>query len=98
MILAMLEKLSPDTEWYSAMDKLESSLTEGRSVTEFAAALGCEKRVTGYAFHTVPVALFAWLRHWGDFPAAVLAVIQCGGDTDTVAAITGALAGCTTGR
>jgi hypothetical protein len=53
--------------------------------------------VTGYAYHTVPVALFAWMRHYGDFQSAVTSAIACGGDTDTVGAIVGALAGCTTG-
>lgn len=47
--------------------------------------------------HTVPVALFAWLRHRGDFAAAVAGGIRCGGDTDTVAAIVGSLAGCEVG-
>jgi ADP-ribosylglycohydrolase len=47
--------------------------------------------------HTVPVALFAWLRHRGDFTASVASSIRCGGDTDTVAAIVGSLAGCEVG-
>ena len=34
----------------------------------------------------------------GDYRGAVLAAIRCGGDTDTVAAITGAIAGTGTGE
>jgi hypothetical protein len=45
----------------------------------------------------LPSALYAWYRHHGDFEAAVSAALDCGGDTDTVAAITGALAGLTVG-
>jgi len=41
--------------------------------------------------------LSAWLRHYGDFRATVEAALDCGGDTDTVAAIAGALAGATVG-
>jgi glutathione S-transferase len=54
--------------------------------------------VTGYISHTVPVALFAFVRHPDDYRAAVEAVIRCGGDTDTVAAITGALVGARVGK
>jgi ADP-ribosyl-[dinitrogen reductase] hydrolase len=66
-------------------------------VGEFAVALGLEQGVSGYIYHTVPVAIYAWLRHYGDFRAAVEAALDCGGDTDTVGAITGALAGATVG-
>jgi hypothetical protein len=44
-------------------------------------------------YHTVPVALYAWLRYPDDFRTAVQSAIRCGGDTDTVAAVTGALVG-----
>ena len=53
--------------------------------------------MTGYVYHTVPVAVYAWLRHYGDFRSTVEAVLECGGDTDTVGAIAGALAGATVG-
>ena len=60
---------------------------------DFAIALGLARGVTGYVYHTVPVAVYAWLRHYGDFRATVEAALDCGGDTDTVGAIAGALAG-----
>lgn len=41
----------------------------------------------------VPVALHAWLSHPGDVRKAVLAAVHRGGDTDTTAAITGAIVG-----
>ena len=65
---------------------------------EFAIALGLARGVTGYIYHTVPVAVYAWLRHYGDFRATVEAALDCGGDTDTVGAIAGALAGATVGE
>jgi hypothetical protein len=49
-------------------------------------------------YHTVPVAVYAWYRHCGEFEAALGAVLDCGGDTDTVGAITGALAGAVVGE
>lgn len=47
---------------------------------------------------TVPIALHAWLRYPADFRAGVLAVVRCGGDTDSTGAIAGALIGSGVGR
>lgn len=90
-------RISDDPEWLTICGQLELSLQRGDSVETFAAGLGLTRGVTGYAFHTVPVALYAWLRHRGDFRGTLTAAIRCGGDTDTVAAIAGALAGCDVG-
>lgn len=48
---------------------------------------------TGYVVHTVPAALACFLAHPGDVRGAVDAAVRLGGDTDTIAAIAGALAG-----
>ncbi len=77
---------------------LEQALTEGNSVHEFATRVGCECGVSGFAPRTVAVALYSWLRHRGDFATAVRSVIECGGDTDTVAAITGGISGAEVGK
>lgn len=88
-----LSTLSSGLKWREIVRALECARAEKLSVTEFATRLGLEKGVTGYAFHTVPVALYAWWHHRGDYRATLSAVLDCGGDTDTVGAITGALAG-----
>jgi ADP-ribosyl-[dinitrogen reductase] hydrolase len=80
------------------IDRVATSVDAGETTRDFAASLGLQRGVTGYAFHSVPVALHAWLSHPGDFRAAVLAAIRCGGDSDTVGAITGAIAGAGCGR
>jgi ADP-ribosylglycohydrolase len=77
---------------------LEQTLSENNSVSEFATRMGCGYGVSGFAPHTVAVALFAWLRHRNDFETAVHSVIECGGDTDTVAAITGGVCGAEVGE
>lgn len=70
------------------------SAAAGEETSDFAAGtLGLPEQVTGYIYHTVPVALHAWLRHPTDFRAAIRSAVACGGDTDTVAAITGAMVG-----
>jgi hypothetical protein len=45
----------------------------------------------------VPLALYGWLRHPGDFRAAVEEVIDLGGDADSTGAVVGGLAGATAG-
>jgi ADP-ribosylglycohydrolase len=73
-------------------------LQAGQTTEEFAATLGLARGVSGYMYHTVPVAIYAGLRYPDDFRTAVLSAIRCGGDTDTVAAITGALVGARVGK
>ena len=73
----------------AAADALEAGVT----VSGFAAAIGCGRGVSGFVAHTVPVAAYAFFRHPDDYRAAVEAVVRCGGDTDTVAAVAGALVG-----
>jgi len=63
------------------------------STQQFAAQLGLRKGVSGYSYHTVPIAIHAWLRHPQDIRSAVIGVVECGGDTDTTAAIAGGIVG-----
>jgi ADP-ribosylglycohydrolase len=86
-----------DAELNGLLDRLAEHLARGAAPAEFAAALGLGRGVTGYVYHTVPAALYCWLRSPGDFRRAVEEVILLGGDADTTAAITGALAGATAG-
>lgn len=87
-----------DAEWAGCVDAMAAALEQGESVAELAERLGLGRAVSGYIYHTVPVAVYAWLRHWGDFEETVTAALDCGGDTDTVGAIAGALAGATVGE
>jgi ADP-ribosylglycohydrolase len=80
-----------DEQWQRLIDAIFSSLKQDRSVAEFAHSIGLHKGVSGYAYHSVPVALYSWLRHFGNFRAGLEAAINCGGDTDTVGAIAGSL-------
>jgi ADP-ribosylglycohydrolase len=75
------------------VDRAARSVEAGQTTEAFAAALGLKRGVTGYILHTVPVVLHAWMRFPDDFRAPVQTVIRCGGDTDTTAAIVGAIAG-----
>ena len=96
-VVRALRELSEDAGWREIVRVMEGCLAEGRSTGELAAAMGLEKGVSGYAWHSVPVALYAWLRHPDDFAAALTSALDCGGDTDTVGAIVGGIAGARVG-
>ncbi|OWK36754.1 ADP-ribosylglycohydrolase family protein [Fimbriiglobus ruber] len=85
-------------EFRGLFAKVASGVRDNLSVEGFADALGLTRGVSGYIYHTVPVAVFAFFRHPNDYRAAVEAVIRCGGDTDTVAAIAGAMVGARVGK
>ncbi len=53
---------------------------------------------SGYVMHCLEASLWCAAKHPGDFAGAVLAAINLGGDTDTTAAVTGALVGAQLGR
>jgi len=90
----LLAKLAPaDREWGDLADRMAATWARKDAVAAFASTLGLNAGVTGYVYHTAPVAVYAWLRHYGDFRTSVEAALDCGGDTDTVGAIIGALAG-----
>ncbi|GAA5511048.1 ADP-ribosylglycohydrolase family protein [Novipirellula caenicola] len=74
------------------------SVHSGDSTQTFAQSLGLGHGVTGYTYHTVPVAIHAWLSHPRDFSGAVATIIECGGDADTTAAIVGGIVGTAVGR
>jgi ADP-ribosylglycohydrolase len=97
-LLAKLEQLDRGSEWNSCMALLGVALSSDFTVSQFAQQLGAGRGVSGYAFQSVPVAVYAALRHRTNFQDAIAAAIGCGGDTDTVATITGALVGARLGE
>ena len=83
---------------FEATGSKEMDITHLDSVSDFVRSLNLKRGVTGYSLHVVPVALYAWLRHPDEFRTALAAALDCGGDTDTVGAILGALAGVVVGK
>jgi ADP-ribosylglycohydrolase len=75
-----------------ALDNLE------QSTPDLAILLGLTTGISGYVYHTVPIVIHAWLRNQPHYPAAILEVIRCGGDTDTTAAIVGGIVGSQVGK
>ena len=75
-----------------------SSVASQQLTEDLADSLGLAKGVSGYVYHTVPVAIHACLRNPGDLCNAVMDVIRCGGDADTTAAIVGGIIGSGVGK
>jgi len=56
----LLAKLAPtDREWGELVDKTLAGWAHGESVAAFASSLGLGGGVTGYVYHSVPVAVYA---------------------------------------
>jgi len=93
--LQMMEGLleGEDAGFLDLAHRAAVSAQAGETTQTFAASLGAEEYVSGYVYQTVPVVLHAWFRFPCDYKQAVLAVIGCGGDTDTTGAIVGAIVG-----
>jgi ADP-ribosyl-[dinitrogen reductase] hydrolase len=85
-------------EMLTLVEQVVGSVNAGISLEEFWRHFNQQRGVSGYILHTVPVALFTFFRHPDDYRTAIESVIRLGGDTDTVAAITGALVGTRVGK
>jgi ADP-ribosyl-[dinitrogen reductase] hydrolase len=82
----------------SLIHSVVRSVEDGDETCEFAISLGLRTATSSYIYHSVPLVIHAWLRHPQDFQTAVQAVVQCGGDTDSLAAMVGGIVGAAVGR
>lgn len=87
------DRLLPEGQMRVAIDDARASVDRGESTEEFASALGCERGVTGFVMHTVPVVLHLWMSGPATYREGVERMIRLGGDTDTTGAILGGLLG-----
>lgn len=89
--LRLLPDLSPF--WTERLELIQTGLTTEISVMRMAEQLGLVKGISGYICHTVPMVIYTVLRHPEDPMSGLEVLIAGGGDTDTTAAIAGALYG-----
>jgi len=89
---------SAGKELIELLRKAVASVNVGESTADFATSIGCERGVSGYTYHTVPVAIHVWLTHHDDYEKAITTMIECGGDADTTAAIVGGIIGARLGK
>jgi ADP-ribosyl-[dinitrogen reductase] hydrolase len=94
-LVTMLREAIPATEheFFDLLTRTLASVRGGESTETFAHALGLQRGVTGYIYHTLPVVLHAWLSQPRDFRAAVSTIVKLGGDSDTTGAILGSIVG-----
>lgn len=72
-------------------------LASRMSPSEFAESQGWSSGVSGYVNQTVPAALYCWAYSPHDIRQCIEHVVLLGGDTDSVAAIAGAICGANLG-
>lgn len=90
----VLRLVLPDAMDSQLRERLERIANDsGAPCSELCAEWGLGRGVTGFVNDTVPAALHAWARNGGQIEPALGEVIRLGGDTDTTAAIVGALCG-----
>ena len=88
-----------DRQFLALIERTCHSAAAGESAVTFADdSLGLAKGISGYIYHTVPVVLQVWLRRPKNYRDAIAEIVALGGDTDTTAAILGALIGTTVGK
>lgn len=78
-----------DPQLAEALSSAESLSAAGASTADAAGSLGAG----GFVVHSVPLATFCFARFGDDVQSALVETIAAGGDTDTNAAIVGALVG-----
>lgn len=94
-------ELVDSTEFLARLDELVDHEVYRQKLTKVAALLDEADRARVAAelgngieaFNSVPTAIYSFLSHSRSFEEAVLFAVSLGGDTDTIAAMTGAISG-----
>lgn len=90
---------SAKQDWKSITNLIQKSWNSNHTETQFLTELnqitgGSTKRgVTGYIYQSLPIAIYSGTKHNWEYKTVITNVISLGGDTDTVAAIAGAMCG-----
>ena len=79
-------------EFLESIELLKASFNKKLTPDEYVQELGQESGVSGYCIHTFCAAVYANFYFKNDFKKIIHWCISCGGDTDSVAAVAGALA------
>ncbi|MGB0716010.1 MAG: ADP-ribosylglycohydrolase family protein [Phycisphaerae bacterium] len=82
-----------DRQFRSDLNVALDAVEQSQAPDQFSESIGLREGVSGFVVHTVPVAVYCWGNYQGDFRSAIETAVSMGGDSDTVAAIVGAIAG-----
>ena len=94
-VFETLTLVSPDQEWNTILQTIASVLKNEGNISDLLERLRGKpgRGVSGYVYQTVPTVVFAGLKNDWHFRNTITEVIAAGGDSDTTAAIAGALCG-----
>ncbi|YCM46198.1 ADP-ribosylglycohydrolase family protein [Verrucomicrobiaceae bacterium 227] len=94
-VMETLVEVSSDKEWVSILEEIKTIAHQNGSIADLLEQIGGnpKKGISGYLYQTVPAVILAGLRNEWDFKPTITELIEAGGDTDTTAAIAGALCG-----
>ncbi|MGJ8696056.1 MAG: ADP-ribosylglycohydrolase family protein [Verrucomicrobiaceae bacterium] len=94
-VIDLLRSISDDAEWNSIVQAIHDVSQNNQDIPALLNRIGRrpEKGISGYVYQTVPCVILSGLKNEWDFRATVKEIIAEGGDTDTTAAIAGALCG-----
>lgn len=95
--LRLVREPLADTPMLRLLEDVGAHVQAGDSAESFFEASGLGRGISGYINHTVPAAVFCWLKWPGDMRTAVEQIVIAGGDSDTTGAIVGGLVGATAG-
>lgn len=84
-------------ELRNSLANVVTALADAKSPSDYAESQGWSRGISGYVNQTVPAALYCWASSPTDFRRCVENAVLLGGDTDSVAAITGAVCGANLG-
>jgi len=100
-ILKILENanryISPHcpNDWEEIIAAMKDGWEQNSTLSDFLHSIGGNPKhgISGYAYHTVPAVIYAGVKYQWDYQQVITSMIKAGGDTDTTAAIAGALCG-----
>lgn len=94
--LTFLKKYIPVIQGEELRSRISAAiplLEAGKTPQEYSQVMGWSKGVSGYVNETVPAAIYCWASSPTNFRECIEDAVRLGGDTDTVAAIAGAICG-----
>ena len=106
IILKILEEanqqVSPhrSKDWEKITFAMKNGWEQNSTLPDFLVSIGSNpnRGISGYAYHTVPAVIYAGVKFQWDYRQVITSTIKAGGDTDTTAAIAGALCGAYGGK
>lgn len=86
---------SGSNDWEEILFAMRNGWEQNSPLSDFLLNIGGKPThgISGYAYHTVPAVIYAGVKFQWNYQQVITSMIEAGGDTDTSAAIAGALCG-----